>query len=91
MQNSNSYINTMLYAIGLDVNDYIAAVTPPDVERYPGKDANVLLYGNNGRNETNDTDYKNGVRLIAEGSDGNDIMRAGNNDDTLRALRVMTH
>ncbi len=70
-QNSNSYINSILYTIGIEINDYIQAVTPSDVVAFPALDANVLLF------------YENGVAITTQGTDGNDYTRGGGDDDDL--------
>jgi hypothetical protein len=39
-QNSNSYVNTLLWMIGVDLSDHLSAVRPPDVTGMSQADAN---------------------------------------------------
>ncbi|WP_299866750.1 calcium-binding protein [uncultured Hoeflea sp.] len=80
MQNSNSYVTSMLYAIGQDIADYIGRLsTATDIKRYPGIQTNVLKHGDNGAFG----DYNDGVSITIEGTPGNDFLRGGNNDDAI--------
>lgn len=81
-QNSNSYATTLLYTIGIDYIDYIAAATPPDVSFYvlgqrvdfPGASNNVLL--------SDATSFS----LNIHGTGRGDIIKGGVGGDTVSGL-----
>lgn len=76
-QNSNSYINTLLWMVGVDLGGYLEAVRPPDVAAFPGADRNLLTdgYGATGSLTFDIVDLS--------GTSGDDIIRTGDGDDTL--------
>ncbi|MCP4181942.1 MAG: hypothetical protein GY761_01270, partial [Hyphomicrobiales bacterium] len=78
-QNSNSYVNTMLYAVGLDLN--ISVLKQGDITQLPAFDKNVLLGGDNGPYVTNNRIF--GIEV--EGSAGKDFIRGGKGVDTFYA------
>ncbi|MBK8909641.1 MAG: hypothetical protein IPM60_17790 [Rhodospirillales bacterium] len=75
-QNSNSYINTALSVVGLDVDDYVADAMPPGIARFWGLPRNVL--------ESRDPGAK--LHLNLEGTVGDDIINTGLGNDTLQGV-----
>lgn len=81
-QNSNSYVRTALYAVGIDLSDYLTAVTPNDVFGFPGKDKNVLLDPNRGVIFGNAPVDMN-LSGANSGTAGADFIRTGTGNDTI--------
>ena len=69
--NSNSYANSMLYFIGIEIQEYITGATPLYASEFPGSNANPLLI---------DGDSPDFVII---GTDDGDIMRTGYGKDVL--------
>jgi RTX calcium-binding nonapeptide repeat (4 copies) len=95
-QNSNSYAATLLWMIGIDVADYIAAAMPLSVSSFPGASRNLLTNGSSdggilpfiyslSLTATSDHDFLRTGRgddmLI--GAEGNDTLITGKGDDTV--------
>ncbi len=78
-QNSNSYVNSMLYAIGLDLTQYISAVQPSDVERFPASNTNVFLAADNSASDNFDFV----LNMNVAGTDGDDFIRFGRGSDKI--------
>lgn len=92
-QNSNSYANTLLSIIGIDMKDYIAGATPDLVDDgFPSSERNLLTdqVGSGQQIElslvgTNNTD----ILVLGDGNDGltgnggNDILDGGYGSDTV--------
>ena len=93
-QNSNSYAATLLWMVGINVNDYIADVTPPSVVPpgqpsgqplfnftggFPGVDRNILT---NGYGVVGGIDFD----LTLTATDADDFLRTGNGEDKLSGL-----
>ncbi|MCK4860768.1 MAG: hypothetical protein KAS85_02490, partial [Rhodobacteraceae bacterium] len=78
-QNSNSYAATLLWMVGVDIDDYLSAVTPTDVtaeDPFPGANRNVLTDGYGFGGSIN-------FDLTLEGTNGDDILRTGTGNDWL--------
>lgn len=74
-QNSNSYIRTMLWIAGINLDGYLPALTLPVMsDGLQGSGTNVLwnLQGSS-----------TPLHLALDGTDGNDIIRSGIGNDTL--------
>lgn len=75
IQNSNSFVNSILYAVGIDLRASLPSLlTPNNIEQFPGAGLNVLL---------GTVDSELGVAINASGSDGDDFLRGGSNEDVL--------
>lgn len=74
-QDSNSYVNTMLHAIGIDLQPYLPSVTPPNVDVFPGHEMNVLMKTDDGR----------AIKLEVAGTDGNYYLQGGRGSDIFYA------
>lgn len=75
IQNSNSFVNSILYAVGIDLRASLPSLlTPNNIEQFPGAGLNVLL---------GTVDSEIGVAINASGSDGDDFLRGGSNEDVL--------
>jgi Ca2+-binding RTX toxin-like protein len=75
VQNSNSFVNSILYAVGIDLQASLPnLLTPNNIEQFPGAGLNVLL---------GTVDSETGVAINASGSDGDDFLRGGSNQDAL--------
>ena len=70
-KNSNSYANTLLDIIGIDVRDILIDARPASVEAFPGVLANALLI----RGDS--------IPLVLSGSAENDIIRTGLSSDEI--------
>ncbi|WP_296644729.1 calcium-binding protein [Roseinatronobacter sp.] len=81
MQNSNSYINTLMHIAGLDVEDYIDEATPSSVFSHPGVNRNVLFNRVDTLGRPMDP-----VDLNILGTSGNDTIQGGAGNDTIVAL-----
>ncbi len=82
-QNSNSFINTLLYMVGIDLSDLIESVAPADAPNFPGWETNVLT---NGAVDFGfDLDLTAGCDFLRTGQ-GDDIVRAGEGDDTVESF-----
>ncbi|MDP1549049.1 MAG: nidogen-like domain-containing protein [Nitrosomonas sp.] len=81
-QNSNSYVRTALYSVGIDLSDYLTAVTPNDVLGFPGDDKNVLLDPNRGVIFGNSPIDMN-LSGTNSGTAGADFIRTGTGNDTI--------
>ncbi len=79
-QNSNSYITSVLWVVGIDITAYLDAVTPPDVQSFPGVDTNIFQGAKTGGLFS---DYDTPIPLTLAGTDGNDYIRTGIGDDDL--------
>ena len=77
-QNSNSYINTALSVVGLDLAPLIPSLTTGDITGYPGDDNNVLQGAKVG-GLLSGSDTPISIKLA--GTDGNDIVVLGIGDD----------
>jgi Ca2+-binding RTX toxin-like protein len=97
-QNSNSYAVTLLWMIGIDVVDYIAAVMPHSVGSFPGAYQNLLTEGYSlstnpsvpliyslSLTATSDHDFLRTGRGddMLIGAEGNDTLITGKGDDTV--------
>lgn len=73
--NSNTYVNTLLWILGLNGNDLISQVSAPDITQgFPGDHRNALM----------DTEYPDdAIDLALDGQERVDIIRTGNGKDTL--------
>lgn len=75
-QNSNSFVNTLLYMIGIDLQDVVAAATPTSVfNGFPGDTTNVILDPQQFGDSIIDFD----ITLTG----GSDYIRTGIGDDTV--------
>lgn len=76
--NSNTYANTLLSIIGVDLDDHRNSATPNDVNSgFPGENRNAL----------NDANYPNdAINLTINGSDNSNSIFTGNGADTLIGL-----
>ncbi len=79
-QNSNSYVTSVLSAIGIDVSGYLTAVTPPDVQGFPGVGTNILFGAKTGGLFSGDDTP---IPLSLAGTAGNDYIASGIGNDTL--------
>ena len=79
-QNSNSYIASVLWVVGIDITAYLNAVSPPDVQSFPGVDTNIFLGAKTGGLFSG---YDTPIPLTLAGTDGNDYIRTGIGDDDL--------
>ena len=92
-QNSNSFVNTLLYVAGIDLGHYLGKVTLPSMDNgFPGADRNVLFDLAGGSTPISiQLDGTNGNDVIQSGlgndqlfgSDGNDTIRGNAGDDIL--------
>ncbi len=93
-KNSNSYINTLMYMIGISLNlTIINSVTPPDADDgFPGKDTNVIIGDDafafdlqlTGGNDYIRTGIKNDT---IDGLTGDDTVDAGDGDDYIKKAK----
>jgi len=82
-QNSNSYVRSALYTVGVDLDDYIEAVTPKDVEQFPGAETNVLLGAKTGPVFSSNEPIPLDLTGENGGTDGDDFIRTGIGDDRI--------
>ena len=75
-QNSNSFINTLSYVIGL-TTDWSTAMLGGDITELNAYSRNVLLEAETG------WDFTTGIALNLSGTAGNDYIYTGNGNDTL--------
>jgi len=75
-QNSNSFVRTVTYVIGLET-DWSVALSGGEIERFPGYSRNVLFEAELGFIASS------GIALNLAGTDGNDFIRTGNGADSL--------
>jgi len=80
-QNSNSYVRTALYTVGIDLGAYLATATPADVRNFPGAETNILL----GSRQNSVENVPINLNLSGEnaGTSGADFIRTGIGNDTI--------
>lgn len=79
-QNSNSYVASLLSVVGIDLSDYLDAVTPPSVTSFPGAGTNILFGAKtDGLFSGSDTP----IALTLAGTAGDDYIATGIGDDQL--------
>lgn len=72
--NSNTFVNTLLKIVDVDLNNILSTLTTDNIFSYPGFDRNAL----------NDAEYPNdAIDLKLVGGERIDHIRTGNGDDTL--------
>lgn len=82
LQNSNSYVGTLLWMVGIDVDDHLDSATPESVSSFPGVSRNLIV-GNLGAPLVSfDVDLTSGADFFRTG-DGNDTIFGLGGDDTL--------
>lgn len=79
-QNSNSYVTSVLSVVGIDVAGYLPAVTPPDVEGFPGAATNIFLGAKTGGLFSG---YDTPIPLTLAGTAGHDYIQTGIGNDDL--------
>lgn len=79
-QNSNSYVATLLSVVGIDIAEYLDAVTPPSVVSFPGVGTNILFGAKTGGLFSGDDTP---IPLTLAGTSGNDHIATGIGDDRL--------
>lgn len=79
LSNSNSYVNTLFNAVGLDLSAYMASVTPAEVEQgFPGSETDVA---DRPGNEVNFQIRGTAGRDVFFGGRGEDYIGGGAGDD----------
>ncbi len=82
-QNSNSYVRSALYTVGIDLDDFIEAVEPEDVKQFPGAETNVLLGAKTGPIGSSDAPIPLDLTGDNGGTNGDDFIRTGIADDRI--------
>lgn len=71
-QNSNSYATSILKVVGIDIDKYVGAATPTEVENLPGLGLDILQSD------------KYAIPLALSGTGGTDYIRTGVKNDVIR-------
>jgi Ca2+-binding RTX toxin-like protein len=88
-QNSNSFVTSLLYTVGINTATYLGRATPPDVSSFPGVETNVLLKSDTAitldlRGTASADLIVTGIRNdTVTGGGGNDTISGGAGSDTL--------
>ncbi|MCB1937287.1 MAG: VWD domain-containing protein [Nitrosomonas sp.] len=80
-QNSNSYVRSALYTVGIDLDSYLAAATPADVRNFPGAETNILLGSR--QNGVINVPIDLNLSGANSGTAGSDFIRTGIGNDTI--------
>lgn len=86
-QNSNSYVRSALYSVGIDLDRYIQDVRPEDVKQFPGAQTNVLLGAKTGPFQSSDDPIPLDLTGDNGGTEADDFIRTGIGDDVIEGAR----
>ena len=75
-QNSNSFMNTLLYMVGHDVEIYLTQLSAGQISRYPAVSRNVLF-------DVVPIDFGTDVSVATSGTSSADYIRLGRGNDTI--------